>query len=207
MNSYIWIHVHINSCMNSESIHLNWYTLMHILMNSYIIHFIYEFMFIYEFICYIWIHAWIHMYILISYMNSHNDSLNLHMYMNSYMNSYESYVCEFIWFFHIWIHMFHEFIYEFGCSKVPDEEGRLCRTCAEERELPRAEQKERAWSMAAAGTSELSAASAASSESRQTFPWPVNRNDVGESASMGAARQRQRLWSSVNMWLGVHASC
>ena len=41
---------------------------------------------------------------------------------------------------------------------------------AEERELPRAELKERASSMAAAGTSELSAAPAGSSESRRTFP-------------------------------------
>ena len=42
---------------------------------------------------YIWIHTWIH----VTY--------------------------EFIWFFHIWIRMFqqfHEFIYEFGCTKVPD---------------------------------------------------------------------------------------
>ena len=51
-----------------------------------------------------------------------------------------------------------------------EQEGRLCRTWAEERELPRAEPKERAWSMAAAGTSELSAAPAGSSESRRTFP-------------------------------------
>ena len=41
---------------------------------------------------------------------------------------------------------------------------------AEERELPRAELKEPAWSMAAAGTSELSAAPAGSSQSRRTFP-------------------------------------
>ena len=80
MNSYIWIHIFMNSYMNSESIHLNSYT--------------------HEFI-----YSWIH--IFISYMNSYND----------YMNSY---VYEFIWFFHIWIHMFHEFIYEFGCTKVPD---------------------------------------------------------------------------------------
>ena len=44
------------------------------------------------------------------------------------------------------------------------------RTWAEERELPLAELKERAWNMAAAGTSELSAAPAGSSESRRTFP-------------------------------------
>ena len=72
MNSYIWIHIFMNSYMNSESIHLNSYTWIHILMNSYI-HFIYEFR------C-IWIH------IIISYMNSYND------YMNSYMNSYKLWI-------------------------------------------------------------------------------------------------------------------
>ena len=42
-------------------------------------------------------------------------------------------------------------------------------TWAEERELPRAEPKERAWSTAAAGTSESSAAPAGLSQPRPTF--------------------------------------
>ena len=42
--------------------------------------------------------------------------------MNSYMNSYKVITnYEFIWFFHIWIPMFYEFIYEVGCTKVPDD--------------------------------------------------------------------------------------
>ena len=51
-----------------------------------------------------------------------------------------------------------------------EQEGRLCLTWAEEQELPQAELKELALSMAAAGTSELSAAPAGSCESRQIFP-------------------------------------
>ena len=44
------------------------------------------------------------------------------MYMNSYIwiQIWIHINFEFIWFFHIWIHMFHEVIYEFGCTKVPD---------------------------------------------------------------------------------------
>ena len=53
-----------------------------------------------------------------------------------------------------------------------EQEGRLCRTWAEERELPRAEQKGRASSMAAAGTSELSAAQTGSSDSESTRTFP-----------------------------------
>ena len=110
MNSYIWIHIFMNSYMNSESIHLNSYTWIHILMNSYI-HFIYEFR------C-IWIH------IIISYMNSHMI-IWIHTYMNSYiwLHIWIHIHYEFIWFFHIWIHMFHVFINEFGCTKVPDGAG------------------------------------------------------------------------------------
>ena len=48
-------------------------------------------------------------------------------------------------------------------------EGLLCLTWVEELELPRAEPKELAWSMAAACTSELSAALAGELEPRQTF--------------------------------------
>ena len=54
--------------------------------------------------------------------------------------------------------------------QASEQEGRLCRIWAKERELPRAEPKERAWSMAAACTSELLAVPAGSSESRRTFP-------------------------------------
>ena len=77
--------------MNSESIHLNSYTWIHILMYSY-------FHFIYEFRC-IWIH------IIISYMNSYNDYMNSYVYefiswyTNSYMNSYISWI-------HIWIRLY-----------------------------------------------------------------------------------------------------
>ena len=104
MNSYIWIHIFMNSYMNSESIHLNSYTWIHILMNSYI-HFIYEFR------C-IWIH------IIISYMNSYNDYMNLYyvyefIYMNSYMNSYKlwihmifSYMNSYVSWNHIWIRVY-----------------------------------------------------------------------------------------------------
>ena len=104
MNSYIWIHIFMNSYMNSESIHLNSYTWIHILMNSYI-HFIYEFR------C-IWIH------IIISYMNSYNDYMNLYyvyefIYMNSYMNSYKlwihmifSYMNSYVLWIHLWIRVY-----------------------------------------------------------------------------------------------------
>ena len=93
MNSYIWIHIFMNSYMNSEYIHLNSYTWIHILMNSYI-HFIYEFRSTWI----IWIQCiWIH---ICEFMHEFNY--------------------EFIWVFHIWIHMFHQFIYEFGSTKVPD---------------------------------------------------------------------------------------
>ena len=39
------------------------------------------------------------------------------IYMNSYLNSYKLWIHII---FHIWIHIFHEFIYVFGCTKVPD---------------------------------------------------------------------------------------
>ena len=46
------------------------------------------------------------------------------------------YLYEFIWFFHIWIHMFHEFIYEFRCTKVPGACRLLCcLKCARQRFL------------------------------------------------------------------------
>ena len=79
-----------------------------------------------EFRC-IWIH------IIISYMNSYNDYMNSYVnefiYMNSCMNSfmklYELWIhmifsCMNSYVSHVWIHMFHEFIHEFGCTKVPD---------------------------------------------------------------------------------------
>ena len=115
MNSYIWIHILMNSYKNSESIHLNSYTWIHILMNSYI-------HFTYEFTC-IWIH------IIISYMNSYNDFMNSYVYEFTYMwNHIFIHIWihinyEFICFFHIWVHMLHKFIYEFGCTKVPDSDG------------------------------------------------------------------------------------
>ena len=96
----------MNSYKNSESIHWNSYTWIHILMNSYI-------HFTYEFTC-IWIH------IIISYMNSYNDFMNSHVYeftcMNSYIWIHETY--EFV--YEIWIHSLYEFMYELGCTKVPD---------------------------------------------------------------------------------------
>ena len=100
---YSWIHIFI-SYMNSEKSY------------EFIIHETYEF--IYEFI-YMNLH-----------MNSYNDYKNSYVYeficiwIHVYEFIYE-FMCfmndEFIWFFQIWIHMFHEFIYEFGCTKIPDE--------------------------------------------------------------------------------------
>ena len=143
MNSYIWIHIFMNSYMNSESIHLNSYThefiysWIHIFIsymnsyNDYMNSYVYEFIDVNSYMnsYKLWIHmifrcTWIH--IIISYMNSHNDYMNLYVYefiVNSYMNSYKLWfhICFHIWFHMlkkiIWIHMFHEFIYEF---KVPD---------------------------------------------------------------------------------------
>ena len=98
----------MNSYKNSESVPLNSYTWIHILMNLYI-------HFTYEFTCKC-------SYIIISYMNSYNDYMNSYVYeftyMNSHMNSYK------VWLhmiFHTWTHIFYEFIYELGCAKVPDD--------------------------------------------------------------------------------------
>ena len=57
------------------------------------------------------------------------NALWIHMYMNSciwiqiWIHVYE-FIYEFIWFFHIRIQMFYEFIFEFGCIKVPDDSSR-----------------------------------------------------------------------------------
>ena len=69
---------------------------------------------------------WIHM--IISYMNSYMyEFIYMDSYIWNHMNCEFMYELtwtmdhmnyEFIWFFHIWIHIIHEFIYEFGCTKV-----------------------------------------------------------------------------------------
>ena len=51
---------------------------------------------------------WIHMYM--------KSCTWIHIHIHIWIH--KNY--EFIWFFHIRIHMFHEFIYESGCTKVPD---------------------------------------------------------------------------------------
>ena len=93
MNSYIWIHILLNSYENSESIHLNSYTWIHKLMDSYI-------HLTNEFTC-IWI------LIIISYMNSYVYEFT---FMNSYMNSYKlydfSYMNSHVLWIHIWIRMY-----------------------------------------------------------------------------------------------------
>ena len=86
MNSYIWMHILMNSCMNSESICLNSYTWIHEYSYIYSINEFISYMnsWVYEFIqsFHIWFHImnmWIHM---------HN--INEFIYMNSYK---------------LWIHM------------------------------------------------------------------------------------------------------
>ena len=56
-------------------------------------------------------------------MNSYNHFIYEFIYMNSYMNSCNLWIHMI---FHIWIHMFHEFIYEFGCTKIPDARAGSC---------------------------------------------------------------------------------
>ena len=87
MNSYIWIHIFMNSYMNSESIHLNSYT--HEFIYSYSFH-IWIQMYMNSYI-HIWIHIviiWIHMY-MNSYMNSYKPWIHI---IFSYMNSYVSWI-------------------------------------------------------------------------------------------------------------------
>ena len=121
MNSYVWIHIDEFRYVNSKFIHMNSYK------NSYTYEFIYEFrIYTYKFIYmnsytheFIWsFHIWIH----IDNEFIWSFHIWIHMYMNSYIwiHIWIHVTYEFIWFFHIWIHMFHEFIYEFGCVKVPD---------------------------------------------------------------------------------------
>ena len=71
--------------------------------------------------------SYTHEFIWLFHIWIHKDNHDEYSYINSYV--YESYIrihiwfhvtYEFIWFFHVRIHMFHEFIYEFGCTKVPD---------------------------------------------------------------------------------------
>ena len=105
MKSNSWIQIgyneflYLNSYLYEFIYEFRIHTFEFIYMNSYTHEFIYSF------------HIWIH--IMITW---------IHMYMNSYIwiQIWINVNYELIWFFHVWIYMFHQFIYEFGCTKVTD---------------------------------------------------------------------------------------